>query len=79
MIKVKFMPAVVLAMVLGAVIGEAFFFEKQIGRAAGTTRGLINRIFPPVQGLTHDEFTEKFVAILGAFLCQRNRDFRRHA
>ncbi|AGB76871.1 DUF554 domain-containing protein [Pseudocitrobacter faecalis] len=66
-IKVKFMPAVVLAMVIGAVIGEMFFLEKQIGKAAGSTRGLINRIFPPVQGLTHDEFTEKFVAILVLF------------
>jgi Uncharacterized membrane protein, possible Na+ channel or pump len=66
-IKVKFMPAVVLAMVIGAVIGEIFFLEKQIGRAAGSTRGLINRIFPPVQGLSNDEFTEKFVAILVLF------------
>lgn len=66
-IKVKYMPAVVLAMVIGAVIGEMFFLEKQIGRIAGTTRGLINRIFPPVQGLTHDEFTEKFVTILVLF------------
>lgn len=66
-IKVKYMPAVVLAMVIGAIIGEMFFLEKQIGRVAGTTRGLINRIFPPVQGLTHDEFTEKFVAILVLF------------
>lgn len=66
-IKVKFMPAVVLAMVLGAVIGEVFFLEKQIGKAAGTTRGLINHVFPSVQGLTHDEFTEKFVAILVLF------------
>lgn len=66
-IKVKYMPAVVLAMVIGAIIGDMFFLEKQIGRVAGTTRGLINRIFPPVQGLTHDEFTEKFVAILVLF------------
>lgn len=66
-IKVKFMPAVVLAMVIGAVIGEACFLERQIGKAAGTTRGLINRIFPPVQGLSPDEFTEKFVAILVLF------------
>ncbi|ENR1882784.1 DUF554 domain-containing protein [Escherichia coli] len=66
-IKVKYMPAVVLAMVIGAIIGEMFFLEKQIGRVAGTTRGLINRIFPPVQGLTHDEFTETFVAILVLF------------
>lgn len=66
-IKVKYMPAVVLAMVIGAIIGEMFFLEKQIGRVAGTTRGLINHIFPPVQGLTHEEFTEKFVAILVLF------------
>lgn len=66
-IKVKYMPAVVLAMVIGAIIGDMFFLEKHIGRVAGTTRGLINRIFPPVQGLTHDEFTEKFVAILVLF------------
>ncbi|ATA25181.1 hypothetical protein BIY26_08105 [Brenneria goodwinii] len=66
-IKVKFMPAVVLAMVLGAVIGELFYVEKGIGKAAGSTRGVVNKFLPPVQGITHDEFTEKFVAILVLF------------
>ncbi|MGQ9193572.1 DUF554 family protein, partial [Klebsiella pneumoniae] len=63
-LKVKYMPAVVLAMVLGAFLGELLHLEKRIGRAAGSTRGLINKVLPPVQGLGHEEFTEKFVAIL---------------
>lgn len=66
-IEVKYMPAVVLAMVIGAVIGELFYVEKSIGKAAGLTRGVINRFLPPVKGLTHEEFTEKFVAILVLF------------
>ena len=40
---------------------------KRIGSAAGSTRGLINKVLPPVQGLGHEEFTEKFVAILVLF------------
>ncbi|AJQ99871.1 hypothetical protein F652_1882 [Enterobacteriaceae bacterium bta3-1] len=66
-IKVKYMPAVVLAMVLGAVIGELIFLEKGIGKAAGSTRGIVNKYLPPVHGLSHEEFTEKFVAILVLF------------
>ncbi|MGR7644172.1 DUF554 domain-containing protein [Klebsiella aerogenes] len=62
-LKVKYMPAVVLAMVLG----ELLHLEKRIGSAAGSTRGLINKVLPPVQGLGHEEFTEKFVAILVLF------------
>ncbi|MFP1725451.1 DUF554 domain-containing protein [Lonsdalea quercina] len=66
-IKVKFMPAVVLAMILGAIVGELLYIEKGIGKAAGTTRGLIDRVFPAVEGVTHTEFTDKFVAILVLF------------
>ncbi|HGM5491756.1 TPA: DUF554 domain-containing protein [Serratia fonticola] len=66
-IKVKFMPAVVLAMILGAIMGELLYVEKGIGKAAGSTRGVVNRFLPAVQGITHDEFTEKFVAILVLF------------
>lgn len=66
-LKVKYMPAVVLAMIVGALIGELLHLESGIGKAAGSTRGLINKVFPPVQGLSHEEFTEKFVAILVLF------------
>ena len=60
-LKVKYMPAVVLAMIVGALIGELLHLES------GSTRGLINKVLPPVQGLSHEEFTEKFVAILVLF------------
>lgn len=66
-IKVKFMPAVVLAMALGAILGEILYIEKGIGKAAGATRGLIDRIFPAVEGISHAEFTDKFVALLVLF------------
>lgn len=66
-LKVKYMPAVVLAIIVGALIGELLHLESGIGKAAGSTRGLINKVFPPVQGLSHEEFTEKFVAILVLF------------
>ncbi|WP_421549721.1 DUF554 domain-containing protein [Kluyvera intermedia] len=66
-LKVKYMPAVVLAMIVGALLGELLHLERGIGKAAGSTRGLINKVLPPVQGLSHEEFTEKFVAILVLF------------
>ncbi|WP_413738213.1 DUF554 domain-containing protein [Sodalis sp. RH21] len=66
-VKVKYMPAVVLAIILGAMLGELIYVEKGIGKAAGYTRGLVDKILPPAQGLTHQEFMDKFVAILVLF------------
>lgn len=66
-IQVKYMPAVVLAMIVGTAIGEVLFVERGIGKAAGSTRSIINAILPPVKGLSQEQFTEKFVAILVLF------------
>ncbi|WP_434777911.1 DUF554 domain-containing protein [Neisseria sp. Ec49-e6-T10] len=66
-IKVKYMPAVVLAVVCGALIGEICYVEKGIGRLAGSMRTIIDKVFPPQEGLSHEEFIEKFVAILVLF------------
>ena len=66
-IEVKYMPAVVLAMIIGTALGEIICVEKGIGKAAGYTRTLVNKFLPPVKGLSQDEFTEKFVAILVLF------------
>lgn len=65
--KVHTMPAVILAMIVGAVIGELCFLERSIARWAGRARGLAERIFPPVPGLSQEEFLDKFVAILVLF------------
>lgn len=66
-IKVKFLPAVVLSIVLGAILGELIFLEAAIGRLGASTRGLLDRVLPPREGLSHDEFLVKFVAILVLF------------
>ncbi|HHS9707192.1 TPA: DUF554 domain-containing protein [Raoultella planticola] len=66
-IKVTFMPAVVLAMIIGTAIGEILYVERGIGKVAGSTRSVINAFLPPVKGLTQEAFTEKFVAILVLF------------
>lgn len=65
--KVHYMPAVILALVIGAVIGEMCYLERCIARAAGRARGLAEHIFPPVPGLSQEEFLDKFVAILVLF------------
>ena len=66
-VKVNYMPAVVLALVIGAMLGEMLYVEKGIGRAAGAARTIVDRIFPPREGLSHEEFLDKFVAIVVLF------------
>ena len=66
-VKVTHMPAVVLAMVLGAMLGELVYLERGIGKVAKVARSLVDRVFPPVEGLSHEEFMERFVAILVLF------------
>ena len=64
---VKYYAAVVLAAVLGLVIGELCYLEKGIGKAAGSARGLIDKIFPPKEGISQEEFLDKYVAIVVLF------------
>lgn len=66
-VKVKIMSAVVLATVIGAMLGELFFVEKGIGMVAASTRGFIDKILPAPKGITHEEFMDKFVAIVVLF------------
>jgi len=66
-LKVKIMSAVVLATIVGALIGELCFVEKGIGHVAGITRGFIDKFLPAPKGLSHEEFTNKFVAIVVLF------------
>ena len=66
-VKVKYLPAVVLALILGAMIGEIICLEKWIGKAGVKARALTDRNFPIKEGLSAEEFQEKFVAILVLF------------
>ncbi len=64
---VKYYAAVVLASVIGLTIGELCYIEKNINKLAGSTRTLIDKFLPSNGNLSHEEFLDKFVAILVLF------------
>ncbi len=66
-VKVKFLAPVVLALVLGSLIGELIRLETLIQKAAGKTRTWLAKISPPTDELGQDEFLDKFVALLVLF------------
>ncbi|BDU78137.1 DUF554 domain-containing protein [Mesoterricola sediminis] len=67
-VKVKYLPAVILSLLVGTMIGELLHLEDAIMKLAGKTRGFIDRIAKPADAnLPHDEFLSKFVAILVLF------------
>jgi uncharacterized membrane protein YqgA involved in biofilm formation len=65
--KVHFLPAVVLALVIGAILGEMFYLEKNIGKLGAVARKFADKIPSNNGNISHDEFQEKFVAILVLF------------
>ncbi|WGE86382.1 DUF554 domain-containing protein [Actinobacillus equuli] len=65
-IGAKNMSVVVLALIVGTIIGELICLEKGIGSLAGKMRGTVDKIFPP-SGVSHQEFLNQFVAILILF------------
>lgn len=66
-IKLHQLPAVILSLIIGAIIGELCNLEKLFGAAGSSVKGIVERIFPPTQGLTQEQYLEKFVAILVLF------------
>ncbi|MEG3127112.1 DUF554 domain-containing protein [Pantoea cypripedii] len=67
--KIHSLPAVILALIIGAALGELVFLEEKIGRLGNLAKGLVGR-FQSEQtetGLTGAAFTEKYVAILVLF------------
>lgn len=67
-IKIKFMPAVILSLLFGSLIGELFSLEKAIAKFAGKARGLIERIAPNSgAGMSQEEFLDKYVAMVVLF------------
>jgi len=66
-IKVKFLAPVVMALVLGTLIGEMIRLESLIQKGAGKARALISRFSPPSGELSQEEFMDKFVALLVLF------------
>lgn len=67
-VKIKFIPAVILSLLLGSLIGELISLETGIQKGAGKARGVIDAITPARgDGMGHEEFLEKFVALVVMF------------
>lgn len=76
-VKIKVLPAVILALILGSAIGELIKLEDIIGKWAQSVRGPIERLFSGKKSESNEEvavssdsqnaFMEKFVGILILF------------
>lgn len=66
-IKVSFMPVVVLALVFGTVIGELMNMEENINRFALKVQEYINRFIPHKSLLPDDEFSHIYSTLLVLF------------
>lgn len=63
--KVHSMPAMVLSVLLGTIIGELFLLENGINHLATGAKGIVERIFPANNSRhSHEEFLQKFVSLL---------------
>lgn len=71
-VKIKVLPAVILAFVVGSTIGELIKLESLIGKLAQSARGPVERLFSSKKSVketlvNQNDFTEKFVGILILF------------
>lgn len=67
-VKVKFLPVAILALLLGSIIGELIHLEAGIGKVAGVVRRMIDKVItPPKNDLSQEEYMEKFIAIMVLF------------
>lgn len=66
-VKVKFLAPVIMALVVGSLLGEIIRLEYLIQKGAGLTRNWIAKISPPSDDLSQEEFLDKFVALLVLF------------
>lgn len=69
LVKMHSLPAVIISLLLGAIIGGSISLETKINRAAGKARVVIDKLTPSQKTSTvsPDEFVEKFVAVLILF------------
>ncbi|MGL5285888.1 hypothetical protein SAMN05880558_101524 [Aeromonas sp. RU39B] len=66
-VKVHFLPVMVMALILGTAIGEFCYLEHGVSRAAKALQQRCKRWLPLPHGLTSDEFAGQFTAIIVLF------------
>lgn len=64
---VKSLPAVILSLVAGSVIGELLQVERGLARLGGLARRVVDKVFPTRGEMTHEEFLEQYVSLLVLF------------
>jgi len=67
LLKVRSMPAVVLALILGTVIGELMRLETRISAGAGKLQKPMGRLFSHPHGLDEAEYLQQLVVVLVLF------------
>ena len=66
--KVQSMPAMVLAVLLGTILGELILLENGINHLASQAKNVIEKVFPNQSSdQSHDEFLQKFVGLMILF------------
>ena len=67
--KTTNMPAMILSVLLGTIIGELLLLEHGINKLASSAKGLLEKMFPDTPSSMHsqEEFLSKFVAIVILF------------
>ena len=67
--KTTNMPAMILSVLLGTIIGELLLLERGINKLASSAKGLVEKMFPdkPSSMSSQEEFLSKFVAIVVLF------------
>lgn len=66
-VKVKTLPPVMLALILGTIVGELTHLEAGTQRLAAKARRFVERFARAPEGLTQAEFLDKFVVVLVLF------------
>jgi uncharacterized membrane protein YqgA involved in biofilm formation len=67
-VKVKFMPAVVLALIFGTIVGEVLSLENGVKIGAAKIQSVLQKIVPNrTSSLPHQEFIQSFTAIIVLF------------
>ncbi|WP_419175867.1 DUF554 domain-containing protein [Desulfosediminicola sp.] len=66
-VKVQLLAPVVLALVLGSVFGELVELERAIQKLASRSKKVIEKFTTPAEGISQDEFLDKFVALAVLF------------
>jgi hypothetical protein len=66
-VKVKFLAPVVLALVVGSIIGELVQLEIVFQNAAVRSKKIIEKFTKPANEISQEEFLDKFVALLVLF------------